>query len=104
MKISNTPAPPYYVVIFTSIRTEGDEGYSETAERMEELSAQYPGFLGLESARSGLGITVSYWSSLEAIKNWKQNEEHLEAQRKGKEKWYSNYRIRICKVEREYGK
>src|SRR5690242_19442500 len=102
-KISNTPAPPYYAVIFTSLRTEDDNGYAETAQRMEELSAQYPGFLGLESARSEVGITVSYWSSLEAIKNWKENLEHKVAQQKGKEKWYAAYRIRICKVEREYG-
>src|SRR5215510_4455431 len=95
-KISKTPDPPYYAVIFTSLRTEGDDGYAETAQRMEELSRQYPGFLGIESARSELGITVSYWSSLEAIKNWKQNSEHLMAQKKGKEKWYAAYRIRIC--------
>ena len=103
MKISDTPAPPYYAVIFTSLRTDGDDGYAETAQRMEELSSRHPGFLGIESARSELGITVSYWSSLEAIKNWKQNTEHLAAQQKGKEKWYADYRIRICKVEREYG-
>jgi len=103
MKISDTPAPPYYAVIFTSLRTDGDDGYAETAQRMEELSSRHPGFLGIESARSELGITVSYWSSLDAIKNWKQNTEHLAAQQKGKEKWYADYRIRICKVEREYG-
>ena len=103
MKIATTPAPPYYAVIFTSIRTDGDNGYAETAQRMEELSMQYPGFLGIESARNELGITVCYWSSLEAIQNWKQNAEHLAAQEKGKEKWYADYRIRICKVEREYG-
>ena len=102
-KISNTPAPPYYAVIFTSLRTEGDNGYGETAQRMEELSKQYPGFLGIESARNEVGITVCYWSSLEAIQNWKQNSEHMMAQQKGKDKWYADYRIRICKVEKEYG-
>jgi heme-degrading monooxygenase HmoA len=69
IKIATTPTPPYYAVIFTSLRTEGDNGYAETAKRMEELSAQYPGFLGIESARSEVGITVCYWSSLEAIQN-----------------------------------
>jgi heme-degrading monooxygenase HmoA len=103
MKISNTPAPPYYAVIFTSLRTEGNNDYAETAQRMEELSMQHPGFLGIESARSEVGITVCYWSSLEAIQSWKQNTEHLIVQQKGKEKWYADYRIRICKVEREYG-
>ena len=104
MNIASTPSPPYYAVIFTSLRTEGDDGYSQTAQRMEELAVQQPGFLGIESVRNVLGITVSYWSSLEAIQNWKKNLEHLEAQKKGKEKWYSSYRIRVCKVEREYGK
>jgi len=73
------------------------------AERMAELAAQQPGYLGMESAREGLGITVSYWESLEAIRNWKQNAEHQEAQRRGHQQWYSSFRVRVAKVEREYG-
>ena len=102
-EIANTPKPPYYAVIFSSHRTEGDNGYGEMAERMAELAAQQPGYLGMESAREGLGITVSYWKSLEAIRNWKQNAEHQEAQRLGHQQWYSSFRVRIAKVEREYG-
>ena len=102
-EIANTPTPPYYAVIFTNHRTEGDNGYGEMAERMAELAAQQPGYLGMESAREGLGITVSYWESLEAIRNWKQNAEHQEAQRLGHRQWYSSFRVRIAKVEREYG-
>ncbi|HIO31840.1 antibiotic biosynthesis monooxygenase family protein [Marinobacter salarius] len=101
--IANTPKPPYYAVIFSSHRTDGDNGYGEMAERMAELAAQQPGYLGMESAREGLGITVSYWDSLEAIRNWKQNAEHQEAQRLGHQQWYSSFRVRIAKVEREYG-
>ena len=101
--IANTPKPPYYAVIFSSHRTDGDNGYGEMAERMAELAAQQPGYLGMESAREGLGITVSYWDSLEAIRNWKQNAEHQEAQRLGHLQWYSSFRVRIAKVEREYG-
>lgn len=101
--IANTPKPPYYAVIFSSHRTDGDNGYAEMAERMAELAAQQPGYLGMESAREGLGITVSYWESLEAIRNWKQNAEHQEAQRLGHQQWYSSFRVRIAKVEREYG-
>lgn len=101
--IAKTPAPPYYAVIFTSLRTEGDsEQYGQTAERMVELATEQPGFLGVESARSGLGITVSYWESLEAIRHWKAHAEHLLAQQAGREKWYSAYKTRICKVERDY--
>jgi heme-degrading monooxygenase HmoA len=101
--IASTPAPPYYAVIFTSLRTGTADGYGEMAEAMMELAKTQPGFLGVESAREGLGITVSYWESLEAIKNWKQNSDHLLAQRYGREKWYSHYKTRICKVERDYG-
>ncbi|MCL7942360.1 antibiotic biosynthesis monooxygenase [Marinobacter sp. ATCH36] len=101
--IANTPKAPYYAVIFSSHRTDGDNGYAEMAARMAELAAQQPGYLGMESAREGLGITVSYWESLEAIRNWKQNAEHREAQQLGHEQWYSSFRVRIAKVEREYG-
>jgi heme-degrading monooxygenase HmoA len=102
-EIANTPKPPYYAVIFSSHRTEGDNGYDEMADRMVELAEQQPGFLGIESVKEGLGITVSYWESLETIKNWKNNAEHREAQRLGHQQWYSNFRVRIAKVEREYG-
>lgn len=103
MEIANTPQPPYYAVIFTSLRNNGDNGYAETAERMLELAQQQPGFLGVESAREDLGITVSYWESPDAIKTWKKHTEHLFAQKQGKEIWYKNYKVRICKVERDYG-
>ena len=92
----------YYAVIFTSTRTEVEEGYAEMAVRMVELAKQQPGFIGLESARNEIGITVSYWESLQAIKAWKENTEHLFAQEKGKTTWYKNFKVRIAKVEREY--
>jgi heme-degrading monooxygenase HmoA len=101
--IAKTPTPPYYAVIFTSVRTEGDNGYSEMAERMVELAAQQPGYLGVESARNEVGITVSYWESLEAIRHWKANAEHLVAQKLGREKWYAAFKTRVCRVERDYG-
>ena len=101
--IAKTPQPPYYAVIFSSLRTEGDNGYDATAERMEELANQQSGFLGMESARSGLGITVGYFRSLEDIAAWKRHVEHAEAQRRGRADWYSAYCVRIAKVEREYG-
>ncbi len=101
--ISKTPQPPYYAVIFTSTRTEGDNGYGETSNKMVELAEQQPGFLGAESAREELGITVSYWSDLKSIKQWKANVEHLEAQKKGRNQWYQSFKIRISKVERDYG-
>lgn len=101
--IANTPDPPYYAVIFTSLKTQSDEGYAEMAEKMEALAKEQPGYLGFESARSEIGISVSYWKDLDAIKNWKSNLEHREAQKKGREKWYSHYKLRIAKVERAYG-
>ena len=101
--IASTPKPPYYAVIFTSLRTEGDNGYGDMATKMVELAAQQSGFLGIESAREELGITVSYWSDLESIRNWKTNAEHLQAQRQGREQWYASFKVRISKVERDYG-
>ena len=100
--IANTPQPPYYAVIFTSIRTEGDQGYADMAERMVALAAQQPGFLGVESARNEVGITVSYWRDLASIQQWKMHIEHQEAQRLGHEKWYATFKTRIAKVERDY--
>ncbi len=93
---------PYYAVIFTSTRTEGDNGYIEMSRLMEELAKRNEGYLGIDSARNDIGITVSYWKNLEAIKNWKQQTDHLMAQRRGKSDWYHWYKVRISKVEREY--
>ena len=109
---------PYFAVIFTSTQTEHTEGYPEMAEKMETLAKQQEGYIGIDSAKNdtstvlrqaqhetlsaGVGITVSYWESLDAIKNWKANTEHLFAQQKGREQWYNWYNVRICKVEREY--
>lgn len=101
--IATTPPPPYYAVIFTSQRTDVEDGYAAVSNRMVELATRQPGFLGVESARENLGITVSYWESIEAIKNWKQHSEHLLAQKRGQDIWYSAYKTRICKVEHEYG-
>ncbi len=102
-EIAKTPTPPYYAVIFTSLRTAGDQGYGEMAVRMLDLAAQQPGFLGVESARESVGITVSYWADLESIRAWKQNAEHLIAQERGQALWYRDYKTRIAKVERDYG-
>ena len=93
---------PYFAVIFTSIQTETTKGYAEMAEHMENLAKQQDGFIRVDSARNDIGITVSYWESLDAIKNWKQQSEHLFAQQKGRTQWYNWYNVKICKVEREY--
>ena len=111
---ARTPAPPYFAVIFTSIRAEDaasieasskERTYGQTADEMEALAKTQPGYLGFETARTegGLGISVSYWESLEAIRAWKANADHLTAQRFGRDAWYRAYRVRVCRVEREYG-
>lgn len=104
--VASTPEPPYFAVIFTSIRAAGeDDGYAQTAERMVDLARTIPGFLGIETVRDtgGVGITVSYWKSEEAIRQWQQHAEHREAQRLGRERWYERYELRVCRVERAYG-
>jgi heme-degrading monooxygenase HmoA len=99
---ADTPTPPYYAVIFTSIRKPDDNGYAETASAMLELASAQPGFLGYESARLELGISVSYWSDLDAIAAWKTHAAHRQAQSQAKA-WYRTFRVRVCRVEREYG-
>ncbi len=100
--IANTPKPPYYAVIFTSLRTEEDNGYVAMSDKMVALASKQKGFLGVEYAREELGITVSYWDSLEAIRNWKMHAEHTEARNKGRAIWYKDFKVRICKVEKDY--
>lgn len=99
--IAKTPKTPYYAVIFTTVRSEIDEGYVEMAERMLDLARSQKGFLGEESVRNELGITISYWESLDDIRLWRENSEHKIAQRLGKERWYESYKLRVAKVERD---
>jgi heme-degrading monooxygenase HmoA len=101
--IAGTPDPPYVAVIFTSLRQEGDDGYAVMSKRMAKLAAEQPGYLGVESAREGLGITVSYWRDEDAAKGWKSVAEHFVAQRRGREHWYKDYRVRVAVVQRDYG-
>ncbi|WP_434778700.1 antibiotic biosynthesis monooxygenase family protein [Neisseria sp. Ec49-e6-T10] len=100
--IANTPKVPYYAVIFTSIRTSEENGYSAEAIRMFELVSEQDGFLGVESAREGIGITVSYWRDLESIKKWKENFEHSLIRDRGRAQWYQSFKVRIALVERDY--
>ncbi|MEQ5835309.1 antibiotic biosynthesis monooxygenase [Marinobacter sp. NFXS9] len=100
--IADTPEPPYYVVIFTSLRTDVDQGYDAMARKMVALAAEQPGFLGVESAREAVGITVSYWRDTGAIRSWKAHAEHLVAQELGRGAWYRQYAVRVARVERAY--
>ncbi len=106
VSLARTPEPPYWAVIFTSRRTDGDRGYAAMAERMERLAAEQPGYLGIESVRDadGVGITVSYWASEDAVRAWKANAEHRIAQETGRREWYAEYTIRVARVERVYGR
>ncbi len=103
MLIAETPEPPYYAVIFSSTLKPGPEGYGETAGRMLDLARVQKGYLGYEAARNGLGISISYWKDLESIRRWKNQYEHLVAQQKGMSNWYQTYKVRVCRVERDYG-
>jgi heme-degrading monooxygenase HmoA len=99
------PKPPYYAVIFSSRRRGDDCGYAETAQRMEQLVAQQPGFLGAESTRdaTGFGITVAYFDSEQSIAGWRDNSEHAAARERGRNEWYEHFELRIARVERAYG-
>jgi heme-degrading monooxygenase HmoA len=102
--LARTPSPPYFAVLFSSVRTPADaEGYAAMAEQMIRLAAEQPGFLGVESVRDsdGIGITISYWDSLEAIERLGQHAEHRLARQLGRKRWYETFRLRICRVEQE---
>ena len=104
--LARTPRPPYYAVIFASVRTGGDDdGYAAAAARMNQLASEQPGYLGVESVRDtvGVGITVSYWTSEEAILAWRRNAEHTMVREQGRKTWYREYELRVAKVERAYG-
>jgi heme-degrading monooxygenase HmoA len=100
--IAGTPDPPYWAVIFTSVGTGAETGYAEMSEAMDRLAAEQPGYLGMESAKQQVGITVSYWRDLDSIAAWKANLKHLAAQQRGRETWYQAYTVRIARVERDY--
>ncbi len=100
--IAKTPKPPYYAVIFSSIQVKDSKEYSKMADKMIVLAKQQDGFIGVESAKNDIGITVSYWRDLESIKKWKENTEHSVAREKGRNEWYSSFKTRISKVERDY--
>mgnify|MGYP001177180183 CR=1 FL=1 len=72
------------------------------ANYLDKLLPKQKGFLGYETARENIGITVSYWENLEDVKAWKENEIHIKAQEIGKRIWYEDYTVRIAKVEKEY--
>ena len=99
-----TPTPPYYAVIFTALRKAGDHGYEAMSDRMAQMGAAMPGYLGIETTRNaeGFGITISYWESEAAILAWRQHATHLLAQETGKTRWYEHYGVRIARVERAY--
>lgn len=106
VNLATTPEPPYYAVIFASVRTkQDDEGYATAADRMVQLASEQPGYLGVDSVRdaNGVGITVSYWSSEAAIAAWRRNAEHTIAREQGRKNWYMEYELRVAKVERAYG-
>lgn len=100
--LANTPPPPYYAVIFTSFRNESEDGYDKMAEEIQNIVVNQPGFLGMETARAHIGLTVCYWKDMESITMWSHNELHIEAKKNGKEYWYKEYKVRICRVELEY--
>jgi len=100
-EITGKLTPPYYAVIFTSTHTAENTGYADTARLIMKLAKSMPGFLGVDSAREEVGITVSYWESLDEISAWQQHPEHVEAQKRGREEWYESFTTRVCLVDRE---
>ncbi len=95
--------PPYYVVVFSSLRSGTEDGYCAMSDAMAKLAQKQQGYLGMDSARQDVGITASYWRDLSSIATWKSQLDHLAAQELGRAKWYASYRVRVARVERDYG-
>lgn len=98
------PEPPYYAVIITSSPAADLAGYAAMSQRMAELGEVQPGYLGRESMtdKDGRDLVVIYYADEESIRAWKAHPEHLEAQRLGRERWYSSYSVEVARVERAY--
>ncbi|NNN33298.1 antibiotic biosynthesis monooxygenase [Streptomyces sp. S3(2020)] len=97
--------PPYYVAVFTTVRTEDQSDFSETNARLEDLVKDLPGYLGMDHAQTpgGLGITVSYFRDADALTQWRTNAEHRAAQKRGRADWYQSYTLHVARVERSHG-
>ena len=101
-KLIKIPAGSYAVIFIADL--VDSEGYGQMADRMVELAETMPGFIAVESERGSTkrGITVSYWETEEDILHWKRNGEHLEAQRTGHKRFYSQFTLQVAKIERSY--
>ncbi|MGB5326237.1 MAG: antibiotic biosynthesis monooxygenase [Pseudomonadales bacterium] len=92
-----------YAVIFKAEVNEIDEAYSAMASRMRELAINEYGCTEFTSCMEGNNeIAISYWPSKEAIKAWKNNSEHQQAQALGKSKWYKSYQVQVVEVLKQY--
>ncbi|OUT59109.1 MAG: hypothetical protein CBB71_11310 [Rhodopirellula sp. TMED11] len=105
MPLSTLYPRPHYAVIFTSCRSEDSSSeYAQAAQQMLTLAARQPGFLGVDSVRNaqGVGVTVSYWRDLDSIQAWHEVPEHRNVQHLGRKLWYTEFTVRVCRVERSY--
>lgn len=87
-------------MVFTSRLKANADGYAAAARRMVELARAQPGFVGVESARGedGVGITVSWWETREAIARWRDHPEHVAVRARAGE-WYESWQVRVLKME-----
>ena len=79
------------IVLFRSRLTpEAANGYGAMAEQMSKLARSSPGFIAEKGfvAEDGERLTVVWWENEETLKQWRNNAEHLIAQKTGREKWY----------------
>ena len=92
-----------YAVIFRAEIDQFEEGYTTVARKLRSIALNEYGCTEFVALTEGSQeVAISYWSSLEQIKAWKQHPEHLKAQRLGKSKWYQSYQVQIVEILREY--
>ena len=92
-----------YAVIFRAEISDIDEEYLKIAKRLRELALSKYGCIDFVALTEGNNeIAISYWKTKEEIEKWKNDPEHIQAQRLGKEKWYQSYTVQVAEVIREY--
>ena len=83
------------------------QDYLAIAARLKPELEKMDGFISIERFQSlseaGKLLSLSVWRDEEAVRAWRNHPDHRVAQRAGRESIFSDYRLRIVSVLRDYG-
>jgi heme-degrading monooxygenase HmoA len=94
-------------VMFEALPRPGRrDAYLDIAAQLRPLLEDIDGFLSIERFESlampGKILSLSFWRDEEAVRTWRDVEAHRAAQRAGRESIFTDYRIRVAQVLRDY--